>query len=97
MSTHGSICFNLKKEVQITWVLLDDIQTLSECYLYIEYGRKNSQLYKTNFSKFKEYLLTREDGLYPPMYAFNMSMTLCICYNSEDSLSRPIKVYRYKI
>lgn len=89
ISTHGPIYHNFKGSVN--WIGLDEINKLDldKCYVYVE-RRKNSKLYISSILNFKEYLLSRTDGIYPAIYLFDKDMTKCICDNGENGSLRPI-------
>ena len=92
ISTHGSIWSNFKGSVN--WIRLDELNKLdSERYIYVEI-RKNSKLYISKISDFKEYLLSRNDGIYPAIYLFDKDMTECICDYGENASLRPIILMR---
>ncbi|WP_444957400.1 hypothetical protein [Microbulbifer sp. ZKSA002] len=92
MSTHGDIWQNLR--VPFRWAEMDklNMDEEGEILVFFDAG-KSSRLYESSFSCLSEYLKSRDlDDIYPPLYAFNRSMSFLYCDIGEYPGARPIRL-----
>ncbi|MCX2890620.1 MULTISPECIES: hypothetical protein [unclassified Pseudomonas] len=94
INTHGPLWAQYASPQGVLVMSELDIDKDTRGYIFVE-GRGNGfKVFCSSLGRFLDFLVDREDGVFPAMYFVDENFVFCLCENGERGSMRPIYFYR---